>query len=39
MDRYIEFLMYQWETATLMDYAHCVIAIILIGWIISRWNN
>ncbi len=39
MGRLIEYLMYEWQTATLTDYAHCVLAIIVIGWFMSRTNN
>ena len=39
MDHYIELLLQRWQTATLTDYAHCVIAIILIGWFISKTSR
>jgi len=39
MHRFIEFLFYQWQSATLMDYAHCVLAIIVVGWFISRTDR
>lgn len=39
MSRLIEFLLHEWQTATLMDYAHCVIAIIVVGWFLSRTQN
>lgn len=39
MGYYIELLIHQWQTATLMDYAHCVIAIIVVGWFFSRYHR
>ncbi len=36
MGHFIEVCLYRWQTATLTDYAHCVIAIIVIGWFVSR---
>lgn len=36
MDQFIEMLMYRWQTATMMDYAHCVLVIIVIGWFVAR---
>jgi len=39
MGHFIEMLMYRWQTATMIDYAHCVIAIIVIGWFASRTNH
>lgn len=36
MSSLVENLMHRWQTATLTDYAHVVLGIVVIAWFISR---
>lgn len=36
MDYYVEFLLEKWQSATLIDYAHAVLAIVILGWFVSK---
>ena len=36
---WIGVLLEQWQGATLMDYGHLVLAVVLVGWFIARMSR
>lgn len=36
MDQIIENLLFRWQTATLTDYAHVVLAVVIVAWFVAR---
>ena len=38
MNSWFGFLLEQWQQATLLDYAHLVIGVVLLCWLITRWQ-
>ena len=36
LGRSLEFLFERWTTATLTDYAHLALAVVLVGWFMTR---
>jgi hypothetical protein len=39
MDSLIESLLTRWQSATLTDYAHVVLAIVIVAWFVSRYDR
>jgi len=33
---WLAYLLEQWQHATLMDYGHMVLAVVLLGWFVAR---
>jgi hypothetical protein len=39
MEMLVESILFKWQSATLTDYAHVLLAIVVVGWFISRYQK